>query len=107
MTFGGFFNNLLVVSGGIVVGGLLTFFIAVRVLKLLLRKSEQREGRGGDFDMAELFELHQQGKLSDEEYQRAKQVVLAREGRWGGDEKADGTKRGFAVMPPGEPQGGA
>ena len=100
--FSGFFNNIVRDSGIILVGGIIAFFIAIRLLKQWLRKTEQRDQRGGDFDMADLFDLYQQGKLTAEEYERAKHAVLARQGRSASPSAEPDTRRGFAVIPAGQ-----
>lgn len=59
----------------VLIGLLLAAFVGVAQVKKRLVKDDDLSG--GGFSLGDLRALHRQGKMSDEEFEKAKQVILA------------------------------
>lgn len=82
-----------------IVGLLMMLFIGVVVGMRFWRRHTDRRAEQMDFNFGidELHRLRSEGKLSDEEFERAKSIILIRRA---GRADEPGTKRGFEVLRP-------
>src|SRR5687767_3494931 len=75
------------------------FYGAILAMRFLRRQNDRRaEEMDFNFSLDELHRLHAEGKLTAEEFERAKSVILIRRA---GRVEQPGTQRGFEVLPPG------
>jgi uncharacterized membrane protein len=58
----------------VLIGLLLAAFVAVAQVKKRLIRSDDTSGSG--FSLSELRRLHREGKMSDEEFEKAKLVIV-------------------------------
>ena len=84
---------------GLIVALLFALFFGVILGMRFMRRRNDRRAEEMDFNFSidELHRLRSEGKLSDEEFERAKSVILIRRA---GRAQEPGTKRGFEVLPP-------
>ena len=74
---------------------LLFGLLAVRIIFYMIRRSAQKAGSEKfDFDLADLQKLVESGQMTEEEYRRARDVILSRT-----DSKFEPVK-GFPVLGP-------
>lgn len=59
----------------VLVGLLLAGFVAVTQVKKRLMRSDDSPGSG--FTLSDLRRLHREGKMTDEEFEKAKQIIVA------------------------------